>query len=195
MSGGQDEASDDIESSGDLPSFAELLEMPSEPCLWFEEDEDAKDAHDAKAAMMSCVGGNPKGGLPYDEVLEQIEMLDPTWGKMRPNWPNEKENDVEEELDLSKPCEVRTDDTGGEWTPTLREPFFPKYEPHTMESLLPLVKEWVHHKHDDKTIQPILGISPRAVLIGRSIVDYKTLESFVWATGPHAGKPVAREVK
>jgi hypothetical protein len=219
MSGGQDDAAGQIESSGDwetptiehtwTPEACELRRL-LEACKGNsvlesqlkERIEDAEDARDAKAAI------EEGGYVPYDEFRKQYA----------------KENDVEEELDLSKPCEVLVDN---EWVPCLHPPFHdvstlygtyvpvpngveakhvwlscaeirnirqPRYEPHTMESLLPLAGEWVHVK-GSVSAWPLSFIGIGYVTIASETLTYQELMACGWATGPHAGKPVAREVK
>ncbi len=70
----------------------------------------------------------------------------------------------------------------------------PQYEPHAMESLLPLAGEWVHLKHNTDA-WPLTHIGRSTVAVGYFLtLTYNSLMECTWATGPHAGKPVAREV-
>ena len=216
MSGGQDEAASQIGSSGDLPSFAELLEMPSEPCPWFQEDEDAEDARDAKAAI------DEGGYVPYDEFREHLKKendmdeldlndVDITNTRRTLTMPvgSRKmlamESDMDDELDLSKPCEATFN--GVKWFPTVGPPVWdrsehygcfrediggvlsfcwyprarirnihpPQYEPHTRESLLPFAGEWVHHIDDSNNCFPFNRIANDEVEVDRMVLPYKRL--------------------
>ena len=70
----------------------------------------------------------------------------------------------------------------------------PRYEPHTMESLLRLAGEWVHVK-GSVSAWPLSFIGIGYVTIASETFTYQELMACGWATGPHAGKPVAREVE
>ena len=221
MSGGQDDASNDIESSGIVDkhrgvswsrdSEAELRRL-LEACRGNsvlesqlkERIEDAEDARDAKAAI------EEGGYVPYEEFRKTLK----------------KENDVEE-LDLSKPCEVRID---GEWKPVISGPVYdrskhkpmygcyfigsdgqslshwwvhgkdvrnirsPQYEPHTMETLLPLAGDMIHVLSVNH-VCAITCLFKTGVNIGTGTqVTYEWLKDQLWATGPNKGKPVARKV-
>lgn len=164
--------------------------------------EDAEDARDARAAIEEGVY------VPYDEFREQLE----------------KENDMDD-LDLSKPCEATHDggkwfptvgppvwdrsehygcfreDIGGVlsfcWYPRarIRNIRSPQYEPHNMESLLPLAGEWVHLRGNSLSVIPFSKITHGDVILDGMSRSYQRLaDDWLWATGPHAGKPVAREV-
>lgn len=203
----------------DLPSFNELLNMPSEPCPWFEEKE-----NDVSNTIW----------CPHC-----LETLDSTEGD---NWCCErcgmilsdrcepkKENDMNEELDLSKPCEARPSGSD-KWECVIGVPVFagktkeprygcylkydeeslvhvwltraqirnvrePAYEPHTQETLLPLANEWVHYCDDKNTVVRIEKLTTDEVSIEGNMWRYETIAvRWYWATGPHKGKPVAREV-
>ncbi len=215
MSGGQDDASNDIESSGIVDkhrgvswsrdSEAELRRL-LEACRGNsvlesqlkERIEDAEDARDAKAAI------EEGGYVPYDEFRKTLK----------------KENDVEE-LDLNKPCEALV---GNKWVPCLHPPFhdagsglygtyvhannhvwlsraeirnirMTDYKPHDMESLLPLAGDMIHVLSVNH-VCAITCLFKTGVNIGTGAqVTYEWLKDQLWATGPNKGKPVAREVK
>ena len=243
MSGGQDEASDDIESSGGeaiaCPRCSETLDYSERGREW------AKEVFELQRLLKAC-DGNPVLALQLKSRLEELNPY-PTWGQENDvrgvsNFQAEierelcegfdelvdtlkEENDVEEELDLSKPCVVRI---VKQWIPIIGIPFYdqisqrygcyyrdamysafihtwanrdgirnirtPQYEPHTLQSLLPLAGEWVHLK-DDTDAWPLTHIGRSIVRVGDSLtLTYNSLMECTWATGPHAGKPVAREV-
>ena len=244
MSGGQDEASDDIESSGGeaiaCPRCSETLDYSERGREW------AKEVFELQRLLKVC-DGNPVLALQLKSRLEELNPY-PTWGQENDvrgvsNFQAEierelcegfdelvdelkKENDVmDDELDLSKPCVVRI---VKQWIPIIGIPFYdqisqrygcyyrdamysafihtwanrdgirnissPKYEPHNMESLLPLAGEWVHAYSNCNAI-PFTHICVDSVKIGTDMkFTYIELMACEWATGPHAGKPVAREV-
>ena len=161
-----------------------------------------------------------------NDATKQIEMLDPAWGKIRTNWPSKTENDVMERdtrgpaivsvgsvntgLKFYGPF-VSIEDavawlhdcnlTGATTVSLLETPpkaniRSPKYEPHTMESLLPLAGEWVHYRDDASQVIQFSKITLYdGVVLGGICRSYKRLaDDWIWATGPHKGKPVAREV-
>ena len=70
----------------------------------------------------------------------------------------------------------------------------PKYEPHTMETLLPLAKEFVYFNQDESPVWIISEIGTLGVMIDGAVAPYPLLMNYRWATGPNKGKPVAREV-
>jgi ribosomal protein L37AE/L43A len=205
----------------------------------------AKEVFELQRLLKAC-DGNPVLALQLKSRLEELNPY-PTWGQENDvlgvsNFQAEierelcegigelvdemkNENDVEEELDLSKPCEVRI---SKQWITIIGIPFYdqisqrygcyyrdamysafihtwanhdgirnsrsPQYEQHTMQSLLPLANEWVHHI-DDSNCFPFNRIADDEVEVDRMVLPYKRLaDKYVWATGPDKGKPVAREV-
>lgn len=69
-----------------------------------------------------------------------------------------------------------------------------RYETHTMETLLPLANEWIVNTVTGRHYR-INGISRSDVLIGNDWISFLgLLKDLTWATGPHAGQPVARVV-
>lgn len=272
MSGGQDDASNSIDSSGPFRhgirwardyeyELRRLLEAcrgnPVLESQLRQRIEDAEDVRDVKAAIaeggkipseqIDSSGGNTIQCPHCMETLEYspdgdnwcCERCGILWSRERryktkgcrlPDVDTQhqqaEENDVEE-LDLSKPCEVRIGKCT--WCPVIGTPMFnessdcygcyrktaflgnaiqhiwverdrirnvrsPQYEPHTMETLLPLANEWVRMKSG--SIHSINVITIDGVWIGNSTAgwSYEELEECTWATGPNAGKPVAREV-
>lgn len=132
------------------------------------------------------------------------------------------ESDMDDELDLSKPCEGLV---GNKWVPCLHPPFYdagsglygtyaisgshaqhywlprahirnirsPQYETHTMESLLPLAGEWVCKRSEEATVFPFEKITWDDVTIDGVTRTYRSLATnWLWATGPDKGKPVAK---
>ena len=219
MSGGKDEASNDIESGGEAiacPRCSETLDYSEqghnwlcERCgiLWSSKLWSHRMSHrQAEIEREMCEG--------TDELVDTLK----------------EENDaMDDELDLSKPCEIEftesnwvstvgqitVDEVGDRvfygcyvrmngnnnelqhyWRekPRIRNISSPKYEPHTMESLLPLAGEWVHVK-GSVSAWPLSFIGIGYVTIASETLTYQELMACGWATGPHAGKPVAREVK
>ena len=141
------------------------------------------------------------------------------------------ESDMDDELDLSKPCEIAFNVSS--WVPTvgqitvdefggrvfygcyvrmngankglqhywrekqrirnIRNIRQPQYEPHTMQSLLPLANEWVHYCDDKDTVVRIDKLTQNEVTIEGNSWQYRTIAAkWLWATGPDKGKPVAK---
>lgn len=216
MSGGQDDASNDIESSGGntikCPHCSETLDYDERGRNWLCER--------CGILWSSKLWSHRMSQRKAEIEREMCEGMDELVDTLK------EENDaMEDELDLSKPCEATHD--GGKWFPTVGPPVFdrsehygcfrediggvlsfcwyprarirnirsPQYDPHTMETLLPLAGEWVHLRGNSLSVIPFSKITHGDVILDGMSRSYQRLaDDWLWATGPHAGKPVAREV-
>ena len=215
MSGGKDEASNDIESGGEAiacPRCSETLDYSEQGHNWLCER--------CGILWSSKLWSHRMSHRQAEIEREMCEGIDELVDEMK------KENDAMER-DTRGPAIVSVGSvntglkfygpfvsiedavawlhdcnlTGATTVSLLETPpkaniRSPKYEPHTMESLLPLAGEWVHSRDDASQVIQFSKITLYdGVVLGGICRSYKRLaDDWIWATGPHKGKPIAKEV-